>query len=155
MTEEQPDTADESTLSSDALDWSVQFEKHFRDAFQLACTKLGDGSSSDEFQAAVAAIQAFVSTMKDSGIKDATLVDFIGQALWKPTESEITWTEEKSTRRAELIDKMLLGSITFEEKFELGALTQTMRAVLDTEENIPLSGAQTLYSELLEMNDDD
>lgn len=153
MTEEQPDIESEAILSSDALDWSVQFEKHFREAFQFACTKLPSSASNDEFQAA--AIEAFIATIKDSGIKDAELVELFGRSLWKPVKAEQTWTEEKNSRRTELIDKMFLDSITNIERFELGALTQAMRAAIDTEENIPLSGAKKLYSDLLELSDDD
>ena len=153
MTEEQPDTDDETTLPSDALDWSIQFEKHYREAFQFACAKLSNNSSTEEFQKAAA--QAFVSTLRESGIKDTKLVEFIGQAIWIPAQVNLDWTDEKNNRRTELIDKMFQHTISLEERFELGALTRTMRTAFDTEENIPLSGAKKLYSELLEMDDDD
>lgn len=153
MTEEQPDIENETVLSSDALDWSVQFEKHFREAFQFACTKLPSTASNNEFQAA--AIEAFIATIKDSGIKDAKLIELIGRTLWEPAEAKQAWTEEKNSRRMELIDKMFRDSITNVERFELGSLTQAMRAALDTEENTPLSGAKKLYSDLLELSDDD
>ena len=50
---------------------------------------------------------------------------------------------------------MFQDSITYVERFELGALTQAMRAAVDTEENIPMAGANKLYKKLLEMDDDE
>ena len=50
---------------------------------------------------------------------------------------------------------MFQNDITFEERFELNSLTQLMRAAIDTEENIPMIGAEKLYSELLELDDDE
>ena len=153
MTEEQPDTNTESSISKSTFDWSVLFDKHFRQAFQDECGELPDNPASQDFQ--IAATIAFVSTLRESGIKQEDLVDFVGQAIWSQSNSNSEWTTVKSNRRAELIDKMFLDSITIEERFELGSLTRTMRAVLDTEENLPVSGAKKLYKDLLRMNDDE
>lgn len=153
MTEELPDTDNESTLSSSALEWSVLFEKHYRDAFQTACVGLSANPTNDDLQSAAA--RAFINALRDSGIKDPTLVAIVGEAIWGPAKTEGDWTEEKSLRRIALIDKMFQDTISNRERFELNSLTQNMRAALDTEENLPMSGAKKLYSELLEMDDDD
>ena len=110
MTEELPDIENESTLPSSALDWSVLFEKHYREAFQAACEKLSADPTTDDFQNAAA--QAFITTLRDSGIKDPTLVAIVGEAIWGPAKTDGDWTEEKSLRRIALIDKMFQDTIS-------------------------------------------
>ena len=153
MTEELPDTENESTLSSSALDWSVLFDKHYRNAFQTACEELSSAPTTDELQGAAAL--AFIATLRDSGIEDPSLVTIVGQAIWGPAKTKDNWTDEKSHRRVDLIDKMFQDTISIQERFELNSLTQNMRAALDTEENLPITGAKKLYTELLEMDDDE
>ena len=153
MTEEQPNTNTEPTVSKNAFDWSILFNKHFQQAFQQECDDLPKNSSSQDFQRA--ATNAFIFTLRESGIKQEDLVEFIGKAIWNPSSPYDEWTEEKNNRRTDLIDKMFQDSITYVERFERGALTQAMRAAVDTEENIPMAGANKLYKKLLEMDDDE
>ena len=153
MTDELPDAENEPTLSSDALEWSFLFEQHYRDAFHESCAELPLNPETKDFQNAAA--QAFIATMRDSGVRESELVEFVGQAIWKQTKIQENWTPKKNLRRIALIDKVFQNTITHKEQFELSSLTQIMRAAVDTEENIPTLGAKKLYSELLELDDDE
>ena len=153
MTDEPPKIDSDPVLSTDALDWSVSFDSHYREAFQKSCAGLPGKPDIEDFQRA--ATFAFISTLRESGIKDVKLIEFVGQAIWEPVKPEDDWDEDKNLRRTQLIDKMFQNDITFEERFELNSLTQLMRAAIDTEENIPMAGAEKLYSELLELDDDE
>ena len=152
MTDELPDIENEPPTLSDALDWSVLFERHYREAFRINCFELTTDSTSENFQAAAA--QAFISTLRDSGIEESSLIKIVGEAIWGPTKVDEQWTEMKNIRRTDLIDKMFLDALTFEEQFELNSLTRIMRAALDTEANIPTAGVKKLYLELRKREED-
>ena len=152
MTEEQPDT--EPSIPTDALDWSQVFDKRFRETFQTEFHNLPEKSSEEDFHRA--ATRAFVLTLRESGLSRETLLKFLEEAMRRTTSQTLqVWTEARNKRRSELIAKKFQDAITVKEQFELRALTCAMRAALDTEENVPFSGAQKLYSKLLKMDDDD
>lgn len=59
------------------------------------------------------------------------------------------WSVSQNARRFELIDKQIQGMLTAEEQVELAQLTEQMRAYLDNETQVPLSGGRRLHAALL------
>jgi predicted DNA-binding antitoxin AbrB/MazE fold protein len=60
------------------------------------------------------------------------------------------WTSEKNTRRRDLIDKQIDGTLLPEEEFELGELQRQATAYRDRVAPLPIDGARKLHQELLE-----
>lgn len=60
------------------------------------------------------------------------------------------WTEDKNTRRCELIDKDIQGAINDAERKELELLTRELRLHRRKAAPLPLAGAQQLYQSLLQ-----
>jgi hypothetical protein len=60
------------------------------------------------------------------------------------------WTEAKNSRRCDLIDKEIEGTITFDEARELHALQQAMLRYRRRVAPLPLEDARRLHQELLQ-----
>jgi hypothetical protein len=60
------------------------------------------------------------------------------------------WTEEKNTRRCELIDKDIQGPLADAERSELELLTRALRFHRRKVSPLPVAGAQHLHQALLQ-----
>jgi hypothetical protein len=60
------------------------------------------------------------------------------------------WTKSKNTRRADLIDKQIEGTLSPEERVELDFLQQQFRAFRQQHAPLPIENAKQLHRELLE-----
>lgn len=136
-------------VSALAVDWFIQFKKHFSIAFQDECDLIPAHASDSDLQKA--AMKAAIETLRDSGMPDEVLLDALGDILQEARAPAKEWTPALNQRRVELIDKDIQGEISFEEKIELSGLTRIMRQLVDTESNVPLKGAKALHKKLLEM----
>ena len=64
-------------------------------------------------------------------------------------EQPTPWTEEKNTRRCQLIDRKVQDEITAEEDEELAQLQQALRRHLDQVAPLNLDAAKRLHAKLL------
>jgi len=79
----------------------------------------------------------------------------LAEKIIKSVESELPassgpWTEAKNSRRCELIDKDIQGTISEAERRELDWLTREMRVHRRRAAPIPMEGAKRLHQQLLE-----
>ncbi|MCA9206507.1 MAG: hypothetical protein KDA59_25815 [Planctomycetales bacterium] len=72
---------------------------------------------------------------------------------YSPDEGE--WTDAKESRRRELIDKDIAGSITSDEKGELAVLDRQGNDHYDKIAPRPIEGVRQLHQELLQKRDHD
>jgi hypothetical protein len=75
----------------------------------------------------------------------------IGQIAIEQQVASVAWTAELDHRRFALLDREIQGDMTPAERLELSGLTQIMRQHLDSETNLPLSGAKRLHRKLIDM----
>jgi hypothetical protein len=61
----------------------------------------------------------------------------------------VEWNERKNTRRCELIDKEIAGTIQLEEAIELNRLQQELSAYLQRVAPLPLDDLRKLHAELV------
>ena len=59
------------------------------------------------------------------------------------------WSEEKNSRRCELIDRQIEGNLSPEERIELDDLQRQATAYRDLTAPLPMEGARRLHRELL------
>lgn len=79
-----------------------------------------------------------------------TLRDQLGDIEDTPSvEHEKTWNSEMNSRRCDLIDKKIGGTITDEERLELERLQRQAMAHFDNVAPPPIEGARELHEELL------
>lgn len=64
-------------------------------------------------------------------------------------DTQPEWTEERNTRRCDLIDKEIAGSITGAERIELNHLQNQAIAYRERVAPLPMAGAQKLHADLL------
>ena len=60
------------------------------------------------------------------------------------------WTKARNSRRVELIDRQIEGSLSPEERVELDFLQQQFRAFRQQDAPLPIEKARELHGELLE-----
>ena len=68
----------------------------------------------------------------------------------RDSDSVDLWTEDKSRRRAELVDRQIAGTLTGDEEAELQLLQQQMRAYRDKVAPLPLEDTRRLHAQLME-----
>lgn len=122
-------------------------------------SEIGQGLPSDATNAeySLAAIRAVKMTLLDSGLSDEQILGLIAQVAFEPASSSkrSEWTADLNKRRFELIDGDIQGTLTREERLELVGLTQIMREHVDSEINLPFSGAQKLHRYLTELGSEE
>lgn len=79
----------------------------------------------------------------------------LAEEISKSVESELpathdTWNEAKNSRRCELIDKEIQGTLSDKEKRELALLTREMRVYRSRVAPLPIDAATHLHQQLLE-----
>lgn len=84
-------------------------------------------------QAAMIAVEALATEVHKTGSSDSR---------------QQVWNSELNSRRFELIDKEIQGTLSIAEQFELESLTNLMRQHVDAEENLPFEGARILHKYL-------
>ena len=87
-------------------------------------------------QAAMIAVEALATEVHNTGSSD---------------NRQEVWNSELNSRRFELIDGEIQGTLSIAEQFELETLTNLMRKHVDAEENFPFEGARILHKHLTEL----
>jgi hypothetical protein len=64
-------------------------------------------------------------------------------------KADTVWNDELNAKRFELIDKGIQGSLTPAETIELAGLTRSMRDHVESDVNLPMTGARALHRKLL------
>ena len=70
-----------------------------------------------------------------------------------PLAGDSKWTQEKDDRRCELIDREIAGTITIQERAELGVLQRQAESHFDSVAPPPLEGAVNLHQQILSDRD--
>jgi len=68
-----------------------------------------------------------------------------------PTPDDGEWTDAKNHRRCELIDRIIEGTITAEERDELDLLKRQLRSHVRAVAPLPLDEARELHQGLLDL----
>ncbi len=112
---------------------------------------LPSNASTPDFS--LAAMRAVKMTLFDSGLDDEQIIGLFAHAAFESAESSKapSWTAELNKRRFELIDGDIQGTLTREERLELAGLTQLMREHVDSEFNLPFTGAKKLHQYLTDL----
>lgn len=139
-------------ISGDQDLWSRQFLKHFEFNLLDSVARLSDKAALEEYQAAT--VQAVIETLHDSGMGIAEFPELAAKAIAAVQNThapDVTaqWTPSMNDRRMDLIDRQIQETITIAEQIELAQLTDAMRAVVDSEANLPMKGAKALHRKLL------
>jgi hypothetical protein len=138
------------TISGDAEDWIRQFVKHLELHFVDAVRELPPTAGVSDWQ--VTAARAAFATFLDSGLDHETVLELLGRVVIERSHPGVAWTESLNRRRFELIDKEIQQTLTPAENVELAGLTSMMREHADSEENLPIKGAQDLHRKLLQLD---
>jgi len=133
--------------------WSRQFLKHFELGLLDAVAELPESASLEAYQQAT--VSAVIQTLVESGMPPEAFVGFAAKALASLDNVPKAWLPVMNDRRMELIDLQIQESITVAEQIELAQLTETMRAVVDSEANLPMERAKALHRKLLSIRRDE
>jgi len=144
---EPPDSR--KTISTDSDDWIRQFIKHLELHFLDASRDLQPGASVSELQLATA--RAILVTFIDSGMEFQSVLELLGQTAVAPPSVDVAWSDDLNQRRFTLIDKEIQGALTPAESIELAGLTRIMRDHVESETNLPMTGARALHRKLLQL----
>jgi len=147
----QPDSG-AGELTESANDFFRQFIKHLE--IYMVDTGQSLGPDSDSAEHRLAAMRAVKLTLIDSGMNQEELRNLFGLLAFEDasTSQPPQWDSELNKRRFELIDGEIQGTLSPVEQFELECLTQRMRDHVDSEANLPLSGARKLHRLLTDMD---
>lgn len=145
-------------ISEDQDVWSRQFLKHFEFSLLDAVARLPDQATLEEYQATT--LQAVIETLQESGMGMAEFPELVAKALTAihstdAPDAATQWNPAMNDRRIELIDLQIQQTITVPEQIELAQLTEAMRTVVDSEENLPMDGAKALHRKLLSIRQDE
>ena len=138
----------QKVIPSDADDWIRQFIKHLELHFLDASRNLPPRASVSELQ--VRAAQAMLATFIDSGMEFESALELLGQVAVAWRSGDVAWSDALNQRRFALIDKEIQGALTPAESIELAGLTRIMRDHVDSETNLPVTGARALHQKLLQ-----
>ncbi len=144
---EQPES--HKAISADTDDWIRQFIKHFELHLLDASRTLPPGAS--VYESRVATVQAILTTFIDSGMEFEGILELFGQVAVNLRSPDVTWSDALNQRRFALIDKEIQGALTPAETVELAGLTRIMRDQVESENNLPMKGAQALHRKLLQL----
>jgi hypothetical protein len=141
---EPPDSRE--AISAYAVDWIQQCIRHFELNLLDASRNLPPDTSDSELRLATA--RALLATFIDSGMEFETALELLGQAAVAWRSADVAWSDALNQRRFALIDKEIQGTLTPAETIELAGLTRIMRDHVDSETNLPMSGARALHQKL-------
>ena len=156
VVKKQPDSAaNTGSLEADGLDWFQQFLKHLEINWSVVSQRIA--ASNDQAEYRIEVLRAVKLTLKESGMDESSIQSVFAQVAYDPpVQEEVTgWTVEQNKRRFELIVRDIQGTLTAVEQLEMVALTQHMRAQVETENNQPTSRAKALHRFLLELDSSD
>jgi hypothetical protein len=156
VVKKQPDSSSKTgSIEADSLDWFQQFMKHLEINWSSVSQRIATNNDPSAYRLEV--LRAVKLTLKDSGMDESSIQTAFAQVAFEsPMQADVTgWTIEQNTRRFELIDRDIQGTLTATEQLELAALTQLMRVQVETANNQPTSGAKALHRFLLESDSSD
>jgi hypothetical protein len=139
-------------VSSEAQEWGRLFVKNLECEYASLASQLPADATWPDFQRAM--MVAFRTIFDESGPPESMgrfCEEVIAGLL--PVDTDVSWNQEKNSRRLGLIDKNIQRTISPEESLELARLTRQMRIHCDHEETVPLEGARELHRRLLDMAD--
>ncbi len=137
----------QEAISAPAEEWGRLFIKHLELHALDAARDLSSDATDFELRTAMA--RAILATYVDSGMDVESALELFGQAAIERETPAPCWTEALNQRRFELIDKKIQAELTVAESIELAGLTNVMRNHIDSDENLPMKGAQALHRRLL------
>lgn len=137
----------QDAVSAPAEEWVRLFIKHLELNALDAIRDLSSDATDFELRTAMA--RAILATYVDSGMDVESALEAFGQATVERETPTPAWTEALNQRRFELIDKKIQAELTVAESIELARLTSLMRNHIDSDENLPMKGAQALHRRLL------
>lgn len=90
-------------------------------------------------------------------VTSGTVIERAGQPVGRwvpilpPLPDDGEWTDAKNRRRCDLIDRVIDGTITTEERVELDQLKRQLRRYIHAVAPLPLEEARELHQELLDL----
>jgi len=152
LTKKRPKSELPPAVVSFADDWIRQCIRHVELNMVDAARDLAPDATESDLQAA--AVRAFISTLIDSGMARESALELLGQFVVEHKSPNVTWNDAANRRRFALIDKDIQGTLTSAESIELAGLTRLMREHVDSEENLPMTGARRLHRQLMNQRGD-
>jgi hypothetical protein len=144
---DQPESR--GAISADMDLWIRAFIRQLEEHLLDATRDLPPKASVSESQ--VAAARAILKTLIDSGLELESAVELLGQVALERRSADVVWNDALNRRRFDLIDKDIQGSLTPAENIELAGLTRIMREYVESEANLPMTGARALHRKLLHL----
>lgn len=141
----------ESPRSRGAADWAAKFAAELEQEFDRVHEEVA-GETSDDYWRSMS--RAFVNVLVESGGRPGRITVLIQDALRSVLPQEVEWTDGKSDRRCELVDKDIQGTITQEEQIELAELTHERRVYRRKVAPLPIDDLRELHRELLQQAPD-